>query len=405
MAVAGPLRALAVARGQALYNQLRREAGGAGFAGAAIVAVLVPLALAAPTIGSYLVGQSLGAVILHPARGATAVLSLSGFLLFVPLGIGFLAGLLGGNEVAGTPLRLYPLSRRERLAARFLAPSLGLGPLLAFASLLGLGVGVSAARPAFAPVALLLCAQAAVFVLVVQHLVSDVRSGSLAGSALAAAGFAVLLKATGRPLLSGAGSVLQAVLPWSPTMFGVQGLADIASGRFATAGLRQLLPLAVTALAVEATARHAARAEPRPSGGRASGAGRERLWSFRAPAHGVARLLVSSVARSRHGLTLFFMPAGARAVGRVVPARRRGRAEPAPGVCRRAGQPAGPRRRRRSRSGRLRRVPPVGRVGPAPRAPRPGDCGVRRLPASPPVPRAAGAGPSRGVPGGDVARG
>jgi hypothetical protein len=313
VAVVGPLRALAVARGQALYNQLRREAGGAGVAGGAIVAVVVPFALAAPTIGAYLVGSSLGAVIPHPERGTAALSTLSGFLLFIPLGLGFLAGILGEDEEAGAPLRVYPVSRRERLAARFLSSALGLGPLLAFASLLGLGAGLSVARLAFAPVALLLCAQSAVFVLIVQHFVRGARSAGLARlgfalSALAVVGLAVLLKTTGRPLLSGAAAVLQSCLAYAPATFGAQGLLDIALGRFAAGWLRQLLPLAVTVLAIEAAARHAARLELGECGVRARDAGRERLWSFNAPAHAIARIFVSSVARSRHGRTLFLMP-------------------------------------------------------------------------------------------------
>lgn len=43
MAVVRPLRALFEAQGQARVNHLRREAGGAGLAGAGLVAVLVPL--------------------------------------------------------------------------------------------------------------------------------------------------------------------------------------------------------------------------------------------------------------------------------------------------------------------------------------------------------------------------
>lgn len=312
MAVVGPLRALAQAQGQALLNQLRREAGGVGVAGAVVVAVLVPLALAAPTAGSYVAGVRLGGLVAHPESRERALLTLSGLLLLIPMGLGFLAGVLGGEAANGLSMRGYPISRRTRLVAQLLSSSLELLPMLALTSLAGLGTGLSVARPSFAPIALLLCAQAAVWTLIVQYVARGLREAGqtrpvFALSALTGLGLLILSKQS-RPLLFAGGRMLREGLSYSPTMFGAQGLIDMASSDVAAALLRQLVPLAVTALAIEITARHAARHEESGAGRRPHSAAPERLWTFATPSRGIARLFVSAVLHSRQGLTLFFMP-------------------------------------------------------------------------------------------------
>ncbi len=302
-----------MAEGQALYNRLRREAGGAGLAGAALVTVLVPLALAAPTAGSFVVGSSLGADVTHPTRGALAQLELSGVLLLIPLGLGLVGGFLGGEgEGGGLSLRGHPVSRRTRLAARFLSAALELPPMLAISCLAGLTAGLSVAQPAMTPLALLLCAQASVWVLIVQYLVRALRTLGLARPVFALSTLAVLgllvLSRQGRPMLLAAGRVLWDWLPYSPTTFGVTGFVDLASGHLVAGWLRQLLPLAVTVLAIEITAQKAARAEGNDPGPHREGSAPERLWTFNTPAQGIARLFISAVTRSREGLTLILLP-------------------------------------------------------------------------------------------------
>ena len=312
MAVVGPLRALFEARMQALISQLRREAGGAGVAGAVVVAVLVPLALAAPTIGSYVAGTQLGALVSHPQGGARALLTLSGRLLLIPLGLGFLAGVLGGEGEGGFALRGYPVSRRTRLAAQLLSSSAELAPMLALSSLAGLALGLSVARPVSAPIVALLSAQAAAWFLIVQHLARGLRTAGLARPVVAVSALITLalliLAKQSRALLFAAGRLLLEGLSYSPTTFGAQGLIDLAAGHTASAWLRQIVPLALTALALELTARRSARDDYDSPDLRRRGARPERLWSFDSPARGIARLWISTIIHSRQGLALFFMP-------------------------------------------------------------------------------------------------
>lgn len=313
MAAVSPLRAILVVRGQELVNQLQREAGGVGMAGAAVVAILVPLALAAPTTGAYFAGHRLGGLVAHPSGGAGAALTLSGMLLMIPLGLGFLAGVLGGDDDGGLSVRGYPISRRTRLAARILSSSVEMLPLLALAILAGLAAGLCVAQPASAPLALLLCAQAGVWVLIIQHLARGLRAVGLAqpvfaSSALAALGLLILAKQS-RPLLFATGRLLREALWYSPTTFGAQGLVDVASGDLATSWLRQLVPLAVTALAIDGTARWvAAHDDEEAHGHRAGGSQPERLWSFVSNSQGIAKLFVKAVTHSRHGLIGLFLP-------------------------------------------------------------------------------------------------
>lgn len=312
MAVVGPLRAILIARGQELFNQLQREAGGVGLAGAAVVAILVPLALAAPAAGAYMTGLRLGALIAHPAGGAAAAVTLSGMLLVIPLSLGFLAGVLGGDDEGGLSVRGYPVSRQTRLAARVVSSSVEMLPLLALAILAGLTAGLSVAQPASSPIVLLLCAQAAVWVLIIQHLARGLRAAGLAQPAFAllalgALGLLILAKQS-RPLLFAAGRLLREWLWYSPTTFGTQGLVDFASGDLATSWLRQLVPLAVTALAIDSTARWAARADEEARGHRGGFGRPEPLWSFDTKARGIAKLFFKAVTHSRQGLTLFFLP-------------------------------------------------------------------------------------------------
>jgi hypothetical protein len=312
VALIGPLRALFVAGGQALYNRLRREAGGAGLAGAALVAVLVPLSLAAPTGGSFVIASRLGTDLTHPTRGAPVLIELSGALLLIPLGFGILGGVLGGGGESGLSLRGHPVSRRTRLMARFLSSALELPPMLAISCLAGLAAGLSFAQPRLAFLALLLCAQASIWALIVQYVTRNLRSLGLGRPAIALAtvtALGLLVVTTQiRPLLFAAGRLLRDWMPYSPTTFGVMGFADLLSGQMMAACLRQMPLLALSALAIEITARHAARAEQDEPGLRPNSSARERLWSFDHPARGIAKLFVSAVTHSRQGLTLLLLP-------------------------------------------------------------------------------------------------
>jgi hypothetical protein len=308
----GPLRAILVARGQELFNQLQREAGGVGLAGAAVVAILIPLALAPPPMGAYITGLRLGGLMAHPLGGAGAALTLSGLLLVIPLSLGFLAGVLGGDGESGLSVRGYPVSRRTRLAAQLLSSSVELPPMLALTCLAGLAAGLCVAQPAAAPIALLLCAQASAWVLIIQRLTRGLRAVGLAQPVFALSALAVIglliLAGLSRPLFFATGRLFREGLSYSPTTFGALGLVDAASFDLATSGLRQLFPLAVTALAIVMMVRGFSGAEEEARGHRGGNARPERLWSFDTNSHGIAKLFVKAVTHSRHGLIGLFLP-------------------------------------------------------------------------------------------------
>ncbi len=185
---------------------------------------------------------------------------------------------------------------------------------LAATSLLGLSVGLATAQPALALPVLVLAAQSLLVALLIQYLIGGLRT-SLLGRlrwlvvAVAVVAFGLLLAKAGTaaPQIRAMVRMLSASAAYLPIAQGCRGLLDFSQGRIGAGLLRQLTALGGTALFFEAVVWIRWRFRDQESRG-VPRSKEARLWSFRHPAQGVARLFVSQVLRSRSGRLQLFMP-------------------------------------------------------------------------------------------------
>lgn len=310
-----PVRALLAARAQSLFNQLRREAGGAGLAAAGLVGLLVVAALTAPTLGSFAVGRAAGSR-LGTADGPQAALGLASFHALIIAGLGLLGGLFGGETgLALGSLRAYPVARRRLFVAELAASSVELPGLLAGGCLLGLAAGAALARPTLAPFVLLLALQGALWVQLAQQLLGGLRTTLLsrlqwAVGALAVAAACLVLLAGRATIRAAAGQLAGlATVVFLPVTEGYRGLDALAAGRVVEGLLRQLPPLLASGLLFQAALWLRFKQAEAEGEGRAGPARSIRLWTFKRPAGGVARLFASEVLRSRPGRIVLLAPA------------------------------------------------------------------------------------------------
>lgn len=316
-----PLRAVLAAHLQASWNRMQREMGrqGAWALGLAMlflsVFVALPLLLGS-AIGGFALGKNLHT---PPAALIYGVIH----TLLVALG-GLLGGLLGGSRgVALDGLRLLPLRPRTLFAANLAA---GLGDLLpaVFTLILaGLHLGASLARPLAAPLLLFLFLAQVLALLVLQALV-----GSLAEALarrlkvmLLLLGFLLWLgsllptfasrKGPGaRNLAAAAESLagpLRALAEALPATRAFQAVGDLMAGHawglLKLAGPLLLLTL-LALLSLQRVRREASGTEAAvPTSVR-----EKRLWSFRTPAAGLARLHWQSLVGSPLGRFAFLVP-------------------------------------------------------------------------------------------------
>ena len=323
-----PVRALLTAHLQATWNQSARELGRQGV----WVLVLLVGILGCFAAGPLVVGLgSLGWVVGHGLERPVMIAVLGGFLAVVSLGGGLLGGILGSaRQLSWETTRSFPL----RLPALFLAELVaGLGDLwpltfaVAAASFLA---GLALAVPAALPLLPLLLLETVLLLLAVQLLVGGLASALVKHLRLAllllgilAWGLSVLftghLSHQGRggsaPPLSQIqaarfqtlGRKLARVAAVLPSQAQALSVVRARSHRWGAALALQGYPLALLLLLMVAGARLLAR--------EASGAARpapvrsvERLWSFRTPALGVARLHFQTLMGSHLGKFAFVMP-------------------------------------------------------------------------------------------------
>ncbi len=323
-----PVRALLTAHLQATWNQSARELGRQGV----WVLVLLVGILGCFAAGPLVVGLgSLGWVVGHGLGRPVMIAVLGGFLAGVSLGGGLLGGILGSaRQLSWETTRGFPL----RLPALFLAELVaGLGDLwpLTFAVAAGSFLaGLALAVPAALPLLPLLLLETVLLLLAVQLLVGGLASALVKRLRLAllllgilAWGCSVLF--TGRlshqgrggsapPLsqvqaarLQTLGRKLARVAAVLPSRAQALSVVRARSHRWGAALALQGYPLALLLLLMVAGARLLAR--------EASGAARpapvrsvERLWSFRTPALGVARLHFQTLMGSHLGKFAFVMP-------------------------------------------------------------------------------------------------
>ncbi|MBI4913575.1 MAG: hypothetical protein HY823_12620 [Acidobacteria bacterium] len=322
-----PVWAMLAAHGQATLNRSRKEMGRSGAAILGLVVGVLFLAAVVPLIvGSSLLGWVVGGSLRKP-QGVPA---LGGLLTLVSLGGGLAGGALGGSRtLAWESYKVFPLPLRALFVAELVAALGDPLPLLLALSSVFLILGVGLAEPSILPLLPFLALTTVLTLLLAQQWVgllaaaavkrlqvglfilaslAWVTSVLMSGLPLAAKGSAGFLVPGQVDSLARLGRTLAGWLTWFPATQGAQSLVDALEGAWGTALLRQTYPLAFVALLAWGAARASLRsAEPGRLATAASRRG-ERLWSFRGPVAGVARLQWQSLLGSHIGKFGFLVP-------------------------------------------------------------------------------------------------
>lgn len=330
-----PFRALLTAHLQAALNRSRRELGKGGTAAMVLILViLVPLALIPALAGSGALGYVLGKALAKPMAG----LFLGALLAVLSLGAGVLGGVAGGTQaLTWESYRTFPLRFRTLFAAELLAGLGDLMPLLMALMQACLLLGFGLSQPRALLLLPFLWAMGVLLMLAVQHLVGSLAAVVVKRLKAGLVVLGVLLwmatvlvpmtlgpagKARNRAERQAAGAREAEMFAqwgervgrwrsWSdltPHGQAVLGLEAAAQGR-PLKGLLHLLPLGITVLAALAATAKVLRWEGQPEALRASTSGPgPRLWSFRTPLAGLARLSWETVLGSHLGKFGFLMP-------------------------------------------------------------------------------------------------
>jgi hypothetical protein len=326
--VVGPFRALLAAHGQTTWNRSARELGRQGaWVLALVVGIVALLAAGGLILGGGALGWLLGSRLERPV----VVTVLGALLAFLGLGGGLIGGVLGGaRELAWEAYRGFPLRLRTLYLAELTAGLADMLPLTLGLALIGLLLGIGAASPWTLPLIPLLLLETLLMLLALQLLVGGLASALVKRLRMALVGLGILawlgstLMSPGLPkrgagpstrslqaaqvekvqaLGRGAARVLEAL----PTHAAARSLAKAQEGQWGAALALHLYPLGLLALVMILGARIMARetngttAAPQPRGP-------DRLWSFRHPAEGLARLHFQTIMRSHLGRFAFLMP-------------------------------------------------------------------------------------------------
>ena len=333
MSSVSPFRAVLSAHFQATWNRSAREMGKSGRwvlvlgLGALILLAVLPLA-GVCAAGGFALGRGFD----H----WSAPLILGGVLAFGAALVGVISGILGGTKaLQWESYRIYPLSLRQIFTAELVA---GIGdpmPTLAGFGALFMCLGLSAAHPSLLPLALLLWLQAVLWMLLIQHLVGSLAAALMKRLKLALVLFGMVfwmlsvmtsmlpkslapqrgqqLQTTFTPerlaQIKQAGRVALALLQALPSTHAAMGLAAALRGAWGVALLHQVAPLAMLFFALVLVARQMEReADPQSLELRASSKTAEKLWTFRSPAAGIARLHWKNLMGSQIGRFGLLMP-------------------------------------------------------------------------------------------------
>ncbi|HEX9011656.1 MAG TPA: hypothetical protein VF804_14915 [Holophagaceae bacterium] len=320
----GPTRALLAAHFQASLARGTKEFSRQGVWALVLLGVALGGFVVLPIgLGLFLGGFYLGPRLAGPEAESSVLLL--GALLAVLVGAGgILGGLLGGaKKLSWEQYRAFPIGRFRLLAAELVA---GLGDLLTAGLALGLlafTLGLAVGRPALLPLLPLLFLEHLVLVMVLQLLLGSLalrlaRRLRLAVGLLLGVtwlGSMLLGQMTSRahplpPALAAAVHAVEthalAVLQALPTTAAVQGLQAGLEGHWGRALLLQLYPLGLGLLVALGAIRLLEREQEALAP--VAGTGRERLWSFRTPPGGLARLQLRTLLGSHHGKFGFVMP-------------------------------------------------------------------------------------------------
>lgn len=326
-----PVRAVLEAHLAATWNRSSKELGKVGTTVFALLMAVVLLAAAGPVIvGSTLFGYALlGKRIAEPDLFAPF---LGGTLAVLAFFGGIVGGILGGSRVlAWESYRVFPLGLRSLFSAELIA---GLGDPLCLAmslmtTFLLLGVGI--ARPSVLPLVPLVAVGTVGTMLCLQYLIGSLAARAVkrfqvglillsiigwTGLYLLPAKAAATRTRVGAPGIEqqvaefkAAGARLGRALIYLPTSQAALGLSEAARGRWGPALLRQGAQAAAVLILILLTARMLRRESQqeawrsRPRTGTA-----EKLWSFRSPRAGVARLHWQNLTGSHLGRFSLLIP-------------------------------------------------------------------------------------------------
>lgn len=320
-----PTRALLTAYFQTSLARSTKELSKQGVWALVLLVVILGFLVAVPVgLGMGLGGYALGTQLKGPQSDRVAFL-LGALLALVTVIGGVMGGLLGGaKKLSWEQYRLFPLRRSELFTAELVA---GLGDVLVMGlalALLALCLGLGIAQPTLLPflplvfllhLGLLLALQlflgslaqrlAKRLKLMVGLLMGAVWAGSIWMSSLTPRKGELpdpALQARLRGIADGAVRTFE----WLPTTASARGLAAWLEGHWVIAFLRQLYPLALFLLLAWGASflleREQEALAPAPEKGKA------RLWSFRSPVEGLARLQLRTLLSSHHGKFGFVMP-------------------------------------------------------------------------------------------------
>jgi hypothetical protein len=321
----GPTRALLAAHFQASLARGTREFSRQGVWALVLLAVLLGGFVALPVgIGLFLGGFYLGPRLTGP-EAESSVLVLGALLAALVGAGGILGGLLGGaKKLSWEQYRAFPIGRLRLLAAELVA---GLGDLLTAGLALGLlafTLGLAVGRPALLPLLPLLFLEHLVLLMVLQLLLGSLalrlakRLKLAVGLLLGLVWLGSLLLGqmtprAGHPVHPALAAVAQALatrglafLQALPTTAAVAGLQAGLEGHWGRALLLQLYPLGLALVIALGAIRLLDREQEALAP--VAGTGRERLWSFRTPRGGLARLQLRTLLASHHGKAGFVMP-------------------------------------------------------------------------------------------------
>lgn len=326
------VRALLTAHLQTSLNHSRRELGRQGTLVLGLMVGLMALLGAGPLLlGMGGLGWLMGRSLDQPA----APVLLGGMLSLLSLGGGFFGGVAGGaRQLSWEAYRGFPLTLRTLYTAELVAGIADPLPFLLGVALLGLLGGLGLASPAALPLLPLVLMETLLTLLALQLLVGGLAEALVKRLRLALTLLAILAwmgstlftvpvarrattPAPRAERLAGRtpqGARLEAalrrgarVLAVLPGHAAAQSLVLARQGRWGGALLRHAYPLGLLLILMTLGAQLLAR-ESRREGPARPEQGAARLWSFRSPTEGVARLHLRTLLRSQLGRFAFLMP-------------------------------------------------------------------------------------------------
>ncbi len=298
-------RALAEAHLSASWNWVWQRTGATGLATLSVAVALVATFVFVPTLTlSGVFGFSVGRALRsgYTPRSTTGLaFELAAIAMTTLSFLGGLSGLAGGAGVPSARLQLFPVGRSWLFCADVCASALRFGPLLLI-GVMTMGVaGACVAAPAASPMLLWALVTHVVALLAAQRVLVSLmqRASSLKTETLTAA---LALMTTTLIVFTSNVSwfTFERLTCWMPARWALGGASALARGRWTwgalAPGVFGGLALAVGLFALAWQLGGGERAW-----GGATPRRPERLWSFRSPLTGVARLQWVSLVGSLHG--------------------------------------------------------------------------------------------------------